>query len=124
MFCPIHPRPVFITPNPDMSADLSWADVTKGTELQQEVVAGEGCLCVGHAAVVTCRVQRGNKTKNKTKHGVVIWPLNRRNSGCCVHNVGIICTHMSFEAEKVQSPHSLESLPFLQREETNISNHC
>lgn len=27
----------------------------------------------------------------------------------------IICTYMSSEAEKVQSPHSLESLPFLQR---------
>lgn len=43
-------------------------------------------------------------------------PLNWIDSA---HNMEIICTYMSFEAEKVQSPHSLESLPFLQREETN-----
>lgn len=53
MFCPVYPRPVFITQNPDVSADLSWADVTEGAELKQEVVVGEGHLSVGHAAVVT-----------------------------------------------------------------------
>lgn len=53
MFCPVYPRPVFITQNPDASADLSWADVTEGAELKQEVVVGEGHLGVGHAAVVT-----------------------------------------------------------------------
>lgn len=67
MFCPIYPRPVFITPNPDVSADLSWADVTKGTELKQEVVVREGCLCVGYAAVVTWSKEatRGGK-KNRS----------------------------------------------------------
>lgn len=65
MFCPVYPRPEFITLNPGVSADLSWFDVTKGTELKQEIVVGEGRLCVGYAAVVTCRGQRGNKTKKK-----------------------------------------------------------
>lgn len=46
-----------------MSADLSWADVTEGAELKQEVVVGEGRLRVGYAAVVTCRGQRGNKIR-------------------------------------------------------------
>lgn len=32
---------------------LSWVDVIKGAELKQEVVVGEGRLCVGYAAVVT-----------------------------------------------------------------------
>lgn len=63
MFCP---GPEFITPNPDVSADLSWVDVTKGAEPKQEIVVGEGRLCVGYAAVVTCR---GSK---KTKGGGVI----------------------------------------------------
>lgn len=56
------------------------------------------------------------------KKGVIRWPLNRRNrvfDSDSAHNTDIICTYMSFEAEKVQSLHSLESLPFLQREETN-----
>lgn len=47
-----------------MSADLSWADVTEGTELEQEIVVGKGHLGVGNAAVVTYRDQRrinGNK---------------------------------------------------------------
>lgn len=63
MFCPVYPRPEFITPNPDVSADLSWVDVTKGPELKQEIVVGEGSLCVGYTAVVTCRGQRGDKTE-------------------------------------------------------------
>lgn len=41
-----------------MSADLSWADVTEGTELEQEIVVGKGHLGVGDAAVVTYRDQR------------------------------------------------------------------
>lgn len=59
MFHPIYPRPGLISPNPCVSADLSWADVTEGTELEQEVVAGKGHLRVGNAAVVTYRDQRG-----------------------------------------------------------------
>lgn len=58
MFCAVYPGPGFITPNPDMSADLSWVDVTEGTELKQEIVVGEGRLRVGYAAVVTCGGQR------------------------------------------------------------------
>lgn len=58
-FHPIYPRPGLISPNPCMSADLSWADVTEGTKLEQEVVVGKGHLCVGNAAVVTYRYQRG-----------------------------------------------------------------
>lgn len=61
MFCPVYPRTEFITPNPGASADLSWADVTEGAELEQEVVLREGRLCVGYAAVVTCGGQRGDK---------------------------------------------------------------
>lgn len=37
----------------DVSADLAWVDVTKGTEVKQEIVVREGGLCVGYAAVVT-----------------------------------------------------------------------
>lgn len=55
MYCPIYPGPEFITPNPDVSADLSWADVTEGTEVKQEIVVREGRLRIGYAAVVTCR---------------------------------------------------------------------
>lgn len=58
MFHPIYPRPALISPNPCMSADLSWADVTEGTELEQEIVVGKGHLGVGNAAVVTYRDQR------------------------------------------------------------------
>lgn len=59
MFHPIYPRPGLISPNPCVSADLSWADVTEGTELEQEVVVGKGHLCVGNAAVVAYRDRRG-----------------------------------------------------------------
>lgn len=59
MFHPIYPRPELIRPNPCMSADLSWADVTEGTELEKEVVVGKGSLSIGNAAVVTYRNQRG-----------------------------------------------------------------
>lgn len=59
MFQPIYPRPELIRPNPCVSADLSWADVTEGTELEKEVVVGKGHLCIGNAAVVTYRDQRG-----------------------------------------------------------------
>lgn len=58
-FHPIYPRPGLISPNPCMSADLSRADVTEGIELEKEVVVGKGHLCVGNAAVVTYRDQRG-----------------------------------------------------------------
>lgn len=59
MLHPIYPWPGLISPNPCVSADLSWADVTEATELEQEVVAGKGHLCIGNAAVVTFRDQRG-----------------------------------------------------------------
>lgn len=69
MFCPTYLGPGFISPKPSVSADLSWADVTKGAELKQEVVVGEGHLCVGNAAVVTCRDQRGKESLNEPLTG-------------------------------------------------------
>lgn len=67
-----HSRPLFITLKPDVSADLSCADVTEGGELQQEVVVGEGHLGVGHAAVVTCGMER--RTRQLGSH----WRRRRR----------------------------------------------
>lgn len=58
MFCAVYFRPEFITQNPDVSAHLSLVDVTEGTEVKEEIVVGERHLCVGYAAVVTCRGQR------------------------------------------------------------------
>ena len=72
MFCSVYPGPELITANPDVSADLSWVDVTKGAELEQEIVVGEGRLCVGYAAVVTCR---GQREKASTKKGFIRRPL-------------------------------------------------
>lgn len=48
-------RPEFITLNPDISADLSRVDVTKGTEVKQEVAIWERSFGIGYAAVVTCK---------------------------------------------------------------------
>lgn len=58
MFCAVYFRPEFITQKSDVSAHLSLVDVTEGTEVKEEVVVGERHLCVGYAAVVTCRGQR------------------------------------------------------------------
>lgn len=70
MFHPIYPRAGLISPNPCVSADLSWADVTEGTELEKEVVVGKGHLRVGNAAVVTYRDQRGISGKRFGAAGV------------------------------------------------------
>lgn len=94
-----------------MSADLSWADVAKGTEVKKEIVVGEGRLCVGYAAVVTCRGKRRDHHDGLLTSMTA--SLNRDDSA---HNTDILCTYMSFEAEKVPSPRSLESLQFLQRD--------
>lgn len=59
MFHPIYPRPGLTSPNPYASADLSWADVTEGIELEKEVVVGKWHLWVGNAAVVAYRDHRG-----------------------------------------------------------------
>ena len=61
MLIPIYPK--CITPNPDVSADLSGFDVIKGTEVKQEIVVGEGRLCIRDAAVVTCKVRTWQKEK-------------------------------------------------------------
>lgn len=102
---PLYPWPGLISPNPCVSADLSWADVTEATELEQEVVAGKGHLCIGNAAVVTFRDQRGIDGNGFWAGEVTSTALN------------IDHTYMSFEAGRVQSPHSLESLPFLHKED-------
>lgn len=57
----IYPRPGLTSPNPYASADLSWADVTEGIELEKEVVVGKWHLWVGNAAVVAYRDHRGIK---------------------------------------------------------------
>lgn len=119
MFCPVYPRPEFITPNPGVSADLSWADVTESTELQKEVVVRERHLRVGYAAMVTCRGHRGNKTNKRVKSpdGLLTTETVSLNRSDSAGYTDIICTYMSSGEEKVQSLHSLESLPFLWREE-------
>lgn len=70
IFHPIYPRPGLILPGPCVSADLSWADVTEGTELEQEVVVGKGHLSVGNAAVVTYRDRRGISGNRSGTSGV------------------------------------------------------
>lgn len=77
IFHPIYPRPGLIIPNPCVSADLSWADVTEGTELEQEVVVGKGHLRVGNAAVVTYRDHRGISGDRFGSAGVIrtLWAL-------------------------------------------------
>ncbi len=129
MFCPVYPRPEFITPNPGVSADLSWADVTESTELQKEVVVRERHLRVGYAAMVTCRGHRGNETNKRVKSsdGLLTRETVSLNRSDSTRYMDIICTHMSSGEEKVQSLHNLESLPFLQREgkkKMHISNLC
>lgn len=81
---------------------------------------GAGNCCWGRMPlrwVCSCGYLQVSKRQSKKKGSSDgLWTRGsvRLNWSDSFQIVSIICTYMSFEPEKVQIPHSLESLPFLQ----------
>lgn len=89
----------------------------------RKLLSGKDASALGMQLWLPAGVKEATREKTKRGgfHQTACWPeltvsLNWSDS---THNMNIICTYMSFEAEKVQSPHSSESLPFLQMEKRN-----
>lgn len=89
---------------------LSWS---------RKLLSGKEASALGMQLWLPAEVKKRQDDEQKRGYQTASCPVCLSWSDS-THNMEIICSYMSFEAEKVQSPHSLESLPFLQRDTRQI----